>query len=453
MLEGGVAYLALAVSILALGTAAWRSLSRGRIYAFLFGALTLYGVFTLARLPTLADEFSRQSAYSASYVFLLGTTFLLGSIGLCEWLVPRAVQDGPGRWRAHYNIGADAHIRWSILASAASLALFLLAHPDLSLSWSGARAADSESGLLVAAATFLLLTSFPATATAILRGRNVSAVVLLAFNLACFTLSGSRAAALAALAALFWLAYMRTESSSGKFWILTSAVLLIFVVHVGLRFIRGLSPVDLVAAINSGNLLDLWGSSGVGEDLSGGESDVATYFVYAVGSAGSGGFGFMTTIARLGLVFFPKAWLPFEKPMDVTNQLWASAFSDGLFNSDQGLTLLKESFVTGNLGSIHATVFGELFVSGGWLSLLPSAVLIGAFCVFIDRCLVQLKAAPALLILGPTAVGMLMVARGNSVIGFGYFVYVGTFVVAVELVGRLLLPRKPIVSSPLGAER
>jgi hypothetical protein len=92
-----------------------------------------------------------------------------------------------------------------------------------------------------------------------------------------------------------------------------------------------------------------------------------------------------------------------------------------------------------------------LLVSGGWLSLVPSIVLLVAFYVSIDPYLNRLKAALTLLLLATPAIGMLMVTRGNSVIGFGS--PVGTFVLGVEGVGRLVFSRRPAVPAALGLQQ
>jgi hypothetical protein len=257
-------------------------------------------------------------------------------------------------------------------------------------------------------------------------------------NLVCFVLSGSRAAALGALAFLGWIMLARSKSRWARLRILIAFGVVAILVHVSLRFIRGFGPAELFDIFKEGNVWELFRSSPVEQDISGGENAIAEYFVFATDSAASGTYGFMTSIVRLAMIFIPSSWSPFEKPMDVTYQLWANAFSAGLFEGAQGSTLLQESFLTGVFGSVHATLFGELFAAGRWASLVISSTVVGALCVFVDRCLDRLSNLCSLLVLGPVVVGMLMVGRGNSVIGFGYFVYLTTFVVSVEWVCQFL---------------
>lgn len=430
-----IAYASLAVPSLALLVAAWYALGQGRIYAVLFGALAIYGLITLSLLPRLAEEFSPNHAYTATHVYFVGSVLLMGSVMFWDSLILPRRSASRAKWVDRVEADANTHARWAMLAGIVSLVLFFTSRDNLDLSWSEARA---EDGFAVVVATFLLLLSFPGIVSAVLVGRRVLAVALLGLNLACFVFSGSRAAALGALAFFGWIMLARSKSTWARMRILIALGAVALLVHISLRFIRGFGLVELIDVLRYGNLLELFRLSPAEQDISGGESAVAEYFVFAIDSAASGTYGFMTSLVRLALMFVPSSWAPFEKPMDVTYQLWASAFSAGLFDGAQGSALLQESFLTGAFGSVHATLFGELFVAGRWPSLALSVVVVGGICVFVDRCLDRLSNLCALLVLGPVVVGMFMVARGNSVIGFGYFVYLTTFVVSAEWICRCL---------------
>lgn len=450
IIEASIAYTALAIPSLALLVAAWHALGRGRIYAVLFGALAAYGLITLSLLPPLAEEFSPDRVYAATHVYFVGAVFLIGSVTFWEsWVLPRR-SESRTKWVDRIEADARTHAHWAMLAGVVSMALFLTSRDDLSLSWSETRA---EDGFAVVVATFLLLLSFPGIVSAVLSGRRAQAIGLLGLNLICFVLSGSRAAALGALAFLGWIMLARSKSRWARLRILIALGVVALLVHVSLRFVRGFGLAELVDVLKEGNLLELFRSSPAEQDISGGESAIAEYFVFATDSAASGTYGFMTSLVRLALVFVPSSWAPFEKPLDVTYQLWASAFSAGLFDGAQGSALLQESFLTGAFGSVHATLFGELFVAGRWPSLVLSSIVVGAICVFLDRCLDRLSNLCALLVLGPVVVGMLMVGRGNSVIGFGYFVYLTTFVVSAEWLCRLFRPGRIFRSRASKARR
>jgi hypothetical protein len=214
-----------------------------------------------------------------------------------------------------------------------------------------------------------------------------------------------------------------------------------FFAHVGLRIIRGVGAAGLIAAYHSGDLSTLFLSTYQGGDVSGGEGSIPTNLVFAVREANAEKFGFLTSAVRILLLFIPKEFLGDAKPLDVTYTLWESGFRAGLFKDIEGYAALEESFKMGRFGSLHPTFFGELFVSGGWPSLIISCVFFGAVCVFIDRALARMNDLAALLLLGPVLVGMIFVARGNSVIGFGYFFYIAPAILVVQWLLRKILRR------------
>lgn len=179
-------------------------------------------------------------------------------------------------------------------------------------------------------------------------------------------------------------------------------------------------------------------------DLSGGELAIAKYFVFAVQTASAEVYGFMTSAIRLLLILVPSSVLTgIGKPIDVTYLLWAEAYSQNLFAEAEGQALLREFFESGLYGSVHPTLFGELFAAGRWPSLIASSGVVGLFCVFIDRSLSSIDPKAAVLVLGPVLVGMWMVARGNSVIGIGYFVY-------LTILAVLLVRLQTVISLSIG---
>jgi len=202
--------------------------------------------------------------------------------------------------------------------------------------------------------------------------------------------------------------------------------------HVVLRFVRGMAVVDLWATLRSGSFLDIMLNSPATSDLSGGELAIAKYFVFAVQTASAETYGFMTSAIRLLLILVPSSMMTFiEKPIDVTYLLWAEAYSHNLFAEAEGQELLRQFFESGVYGSVHPTLFGEFFATGRWSSLVAGSALVGLSCVLIDRYLSRIDPKVAVLVLGPVLVGMWMVARGNTVIGIGYFVYLTIFSLVV----------------------
>lgn len=189
-------------------------------------------------------------------------------------------------------------------------------------------------------------------------------------------------------------------------------------------------------------------------DLSGGELAIAKYFVFAVQTASAEVYGFMTSVVRLLLILVPSSVVTiFNKPMDVTYLLWAEAYSQNMFAEAEGQVLLREFFESGIYGSVHPTLFGELFAAGLWPSLIFSSGIVGFFCVFIDRCLSWIDPKAAVLVLGPVLVGMWMVARGNSVIGFGYFVYLTIFAVVLIRLQAFAFVSSSQVGTPQGQDQ
>lgn len=431
--------LLLAAAVVLLVTHAWLSLRRERVYAILPGALALYGATILAQVPDLAADFSVSAVQVAALVFAAGSVCLVISILLVESLLGsrRSVQV----WNVRLVEGAQAHANWSVAFGVASLTLFFIGNRSFEVTWSEARGGD---GLVSAAATFLLLLSFPGIVAAWRAWRPVTAFVLAVIDGVGFLLSGSRAAVLGALAYLAWGYVLAHKSAARRLLRIVGLAAVAVAFHVLLRFARGMTVVDLWAAIRSGGLLEMISTSPATSDLSGGELAIAKYFVFAVQTASAEVYGFMTSAIRLLLILVPSSVLTgIGKPIDVTYLLWAEAYSQNLFAEAEGQALLREFFESGLYGSVHPTLFGELFAAGLWPSLIASSGVVGLFCVFIDRSLSSIDPKAAVLVLGPVLVGMWMVARGNSVIGIGYFVY-------LTILAVLLVRLQTVISLSIG---
>jgi hypothetical protein len=433
--EFALPWLSLALTTALLAAAAWVALARQRVYAFLLAALAMYGFTTTVELPRLASEFSQQDAITAALVFSIGSLFLLLGAAVAESVVSGGTEVRAEHWRAALARAGNAHLAWSAAATALSLLIIVGSRRSLDVSWSEAR---EDSGILTVAGVFLFLLSAPGAVTGFLIGRRKLAAATLVGGLFTFAFCGSRAGVLGGLAFLAWMSFIRTESAKARFRLFLTVATVAFVAHVALRFVRGVGPLGLVTAVRDGNVWDLVTASGVGEDLSGGEEAIARFFVFSVHVAGDKMFGFMSSVQRLVLLFIPRGIPGISKPMDVTYQLWDAAFTSGLLDDAAGFELLRELFITGNLGSVHPTLFGELFVSGRWVALVLSSLVYGGTCVFIDRALLRMADVTALLLIGPVIVGMVFVGRGNSVIGFGYFFYLGVTIWAAAAVVRLL---------------
>lgn len=407
------------------------SLRLGRIYGILLGLLSVYVLFTLASYGELASEFTNQTIELASFVVLVGTCSLLSSLLFFEYLFKRKAFNTRMHWIGNIRAGSKIHSRRTLVFGIISLVLFLGLRHDFDLTWSEERL---EGGPLIVVATFLMLLSAPGMISSWFLRKYSQACFLLVINSACIIISGSRAAALTVVGFSAWLSFAFAKSGRDRIRLLCIIGTTAISLHLFLRFLRGISPLDLYNAVSNGTILDLLISSSSSLDISGGEFAISRYFVFAIDSSHSADYGVMTSAFRTILLYVPRIFKFIEKPVDITYSLWAEAYQAGMFSHQDGAAILSESFLSGNFGSVHPTMFGEFFASGQWLSLVASSFICGALCILIDRTLSRLAPAHALLLLGPVVVGMAFVARGNSVIGFGYFAYLYPLVLLSGLI-------------------
>jgi len=420
----------LAVSCIALTIAGWSTLKKGRVYALLIGMLAMYG-FSI--LFSLNNELVDGNRLMAASVYAVGSIVLLMTIYFVEMLLPQRNDGGFLSWRQRIQSGIEAHAYWTLLAGIFSLALFVVTQQDFELTGMQTR---SESGAVVVFATFLFMLSVPGVISGFLQGEKLMLVLRLIIAISIFLLSSSRAAMMGAVVYGAWLSLAQAKSRAARIRIVFILLFIAFIIHVLLRVIRGFGMLGFLRAVGDGTLIEHFGASAINLDLSGGEAAIVHYFFFAAKVASAETFGYLTSVVRWFTLFFPRELFPTGKPMDVTYLLWAKGFTSGIFDAKVSYGALEELFLLGSYGSLHATLFGELFLSGRWLSLLISTPVAGALCVFIDRSLLWLNATSALLLLGPVLIGMLMVARGNSVIGFGYFFYLAAIVVTVNWLVR-----------------
>lgn len=431
-MDNAIIFISFGITTIFLLFCAWHSICRGKVYGVLFGGLAIYGFFAFEQIGTLLEIFSPDVIGTAALVYAAGSVVLALSIVAFEQTFPYREAGSANLWVLRMWRSASDHTKWATIASCIALVLLLHTRSNLGAAWNVAR---TTNGFETSVAAFFLLLGTPGIASAVIRGKKFLALSLFVINIVSFVLLGSRAAMLGALGFWVWIVFMRQRSRLKQLRILIIIVLLGFCAQVALRFIRGFGLDELLAALSNGDIFSLFISNPVVRHISGGEAAIVKYFMFSIELAPSDTFGFMTSIHRLALFFIPYSVHLLSKPMDVTYQLWAAAYSHGLFAHAAGADLLRKSYLSGDYGSIHPTLFGEMFVSGQWPSLIISVVLVGALCVFIDRCLTHMSDTRALLVLGPTIAGFLFVARGNSVIGFGYFIYLAIFVV---IAGRII---------------
>jgi hypothetical protein len=175
-------------------------------------------------------------------------------------------------------------------------------------------------------------------------------------------------------------------------------------------------------------------------DVTGGEGNIYRYYYYVVQKSYEHyPYGAWTTAQRLALLYVPARLAPDIKPADITYTLYTDAFDDGIFDDNPYLEKIGMLLEEGQTGSIHPILWGEAYANGGLIAILVVPALLGIILVIIEKYLRGLTPVGAVLIIPLTMVGFLMVARGNSVIGFGYPGYAIPMIAVVAWFGRLRL--------------
>lgn len=397
-----------------------------RLSSAAFAALAGYATLSVADAVSLVDLFGGRYYFEAGAIYFIGTVFLLISyiafsalLGVEQYTMPLWETDEMSR-----------HAGLALLLGFGSLAFLLSDRHSLFDVWSEAR---TESGPLTVLAAAALLLAAPGVVSAVIASRYFVALLLLVVSASSFLLLGSRAAVIGALALLLWLLVGRAEGPGKKFRIVTIALICGLAMHVVLRSLRGLGVGGILSAIWDGSLLDVLFLDANETDFSGGESSIPKYFLYASISNSVNEFGFMTSVQRLLLMPFPRIEGWFEKPLDVTYLFWAKAFRDGVFLEYPGQEILLDAYLNRSFGSLHPTLFGEYYLTGGWASLLPSLVVVGGVFALIDLTMRRMNRLTSLALCGPVLIGFFFVARGNSVIGLGYFFYLFVIFSSLQL--------------------
>lgn len=417
-----MAWTALLLTTLLLGLQGWFALQRLHVYSVLFLLLSFFGLSFVLTYPAL-ELFDQNAAERAAGLFTVGGLVLLASFAVLEGLFQPVLRRAREAWTWRFSHCTRQHLIYSGLFLIASLAIFLLLRDDYASNWEAAR--ESSSPLLVFA-PFLMFLGCPGLVSAWRTSNGVFLVFL--FGVLCvFMFSGSRAGVLTAMAMYAWyLLAKRGRIALNSRAIAGFALILmaVFAVHALLRGIRGFSPTELAMMLVAGDFGGIGSriaESSVG-GFAGSESTIVQYLVFSASAADENVYGFLTSVQRVLMLFLPGSFFP-DKPIDVTYRLSIDALSQGLFDDSPYYEVLVEQHAAGIVGSLHPTLFGELFLSGEWIGLIVGVLFFAGVCMVIELLLLKLRPINALLLLGPTIVGMAMIARGNSVIGVGYFFY------------------------------
>lgn len=402
---------------------------RQQVSSIAFAALSGYAWVAALTVDSLVDQFGVEGYFLGALVYVIGSV----SLALSTWLFATRATARRLAMPEWGETDFTLYSRFALVLGASCLVLLVLSRDDLLVNWSEAR---SESGPLTVLAAFFLLLACPGIVAAWLAKRPLAAIVLFALCATSFVLLGSRAALLCALVFALWIMLVRARGIAPKLRVLALAAIAGFAVHVLLRQVRGLGIGGLLQALDEGNLLATLFSADVNADLSGGELAIPKYFLFSTRVSSVDDFGFMSSIQRVLLLPVPRIEGWFDKPVDVTYLLWEKAYEAGLFSDAEGQATLLDSYLSGSLGSLHPTLFGEYFLAGGWISLLLSTTFLGATFSIIDETMRRMNRLTSLALCGPLLVGYLFVARGNSVIGLGYFFYLGIIFSVMQLLAN-----------------
>jgi hypothetical protein len=168
-----------------------------------------------------------------------------------------------------------------------------------------------------------------------------------------------------------------------------------------------------------GSLGELLGQT----DWTGGEAEIGRYYFFVIRDAPFTDIGSFDSVFRWLTMYVPRFLAPEFKPEDVTYVLWRHAVDNGVFESYASFSRMLDLLSGGGTGSVHPMLWGEMWVNGGWAAIPVFSLILAALCVSIERVLEVVPAVVGALVVPATAVGYLMVARGNSVIGLGYTFY------------------------------
>jgi hypothetical protein len=383
-------------------------------------------VFQLVSFPSigsLVEEFGLTAVVQAELLALSGSGLLAVMLYGADRLLPPSPYYPSGSPLAATATGPAKYYLIVVICLALITMLMFRRGPSLlELTWQEARL---ESTYLDGLATLLQFIAFPAIWVA-WRAKHRSwslSIALIAVTL--FVVYGSRAALLTfpmAIALDLMFRWEKVRHPVAVTLALGTAALLL---HVVSRYLRGLGIAG-IASIATGGTLSLadLGDAITAVDLSGGEAAIWRYFTFATVGDHYADIMPLTSVLRWLTIYVPSTVVVGVKPEDVTYTLWWHAFSSGIFDRFESFPEVLKVISHGGYGSLHPLLWGELWVNGGLLVAPVFLVVLAALILLIEA--VYASVPPVLYTLSApaTAVGMIMIARGNSVIGIGYSAYI-----------------------------
>jgi hypothetical protein len=411
-----------ALSLAVIGYAAWQAVRDRRLYAFLFLGLVAYQLVMTLGLGALAEEFGVRTMFAAEMAMLLGAVMLVTGVMFFERLTRRFEPVEP------INPVAAASDAWphyrNLVILCAGIALGIAVRRGssvLEVNWEEVR---GEATFLDQIATLLQFFIFPATWIAFRAGRRVWALFFAVLAVAAFALFGSRAALLTGVAVIGVDLFRSQMARSTKLRVMLLLASAGLTLHIVGRIVRGLGLGGVYRL-----LVGETDAASLGQEIAetvewtGGEYEIARYFAFAVKEGPFSDIHPLASVIRWFSMYLPTSSFQGLKPEDATYALWRHAADYGVFDSyaavDQIIALLQK----GDTGSIHPMLWGEFWINGGWAAIPIAALLLAMQMVMFERLLERVPGVVASLVMPVAAVGWLMVARGNSVIGLGYTYY------------------------------
>ena len=394
------------------------SISKSRYYSILLMALFYY---TLS-----VNEASIEAAYGTRvlyagmlFLFACNVLFCLFLYLLGGWLLPRS-----GSYRKLVFDEQDWKRLFFLVTGIFVIIALIKARNGLDflmLNWSEQRSEGLT--LLDGVSNLLGLVAF--SLAPVFYKSRIKFIFLVLCCLGVFMVTGSRAM-LFCLGGYFYYELFLSDriSFSRRLYVLVGGAVAALSMHVLSRAARGIG-LSAMLSMDFSSLLDAISSSVDGGGLFGGEDNIMKYYFYIVHKYLEGwSAGPMPTLHRALLILLPRELADISlKPLDVTYQVWTAALSDGLFNDNPWLKEMIDSSHQGIPGSLHFLIWGDALLNAGWFGVLLYPLLFAFLLTVFESVLQRAPPAMTAILLGLGLPALLMIARGNIVIGLGYIIY------------------------------
>lgn len=240
-----------------------------------------------------------------------------------------------------------------------------------------------------------------------------------------FMVTGSRAMLFCLGGYFYYELFLSDGISFGRrLWVLVGGAVAALSMHVLSRALRGIG-LNAVLTLDFSTLFETINGAVDTGGMFGGEDNIMKYYFYVVHKYLEGwSTDLLPTLHRALLILMPRELgeIPL-KPVDLTYQIWIEALNDGLFNDNIWLKELIANANGGTPGSLHFLIWGDGLLNLGWFGVLIYPLLFAFLLTVFESVLQRAPAAMTAMLLGVGFPALLMIARGNIVIGLGYIIY------------------------------